>query len=81
MAKRKKIKGNVLAEGEVTGHAHRANVSVFDAGNGIREFDSAATITHEEHKQIEVPKPKGKWQTGIVQEFDYATQERVNVAD
>lgn len=58
--KLKKVEGNVLALGEATGHHHRANgsnVAVFENETGQRylEAPEGATITHEEHKPVEVP--------------------------
>lgn len=70
--KRKLIQGNILAEGEVTGHAHRVDVPVYHGRAGTRDFDGAATVTHEEHKHIRLP--KNKWASGQVVELDPLTR-------
>jgi len=76
---KKVVKGNVLAEGETTGHAHRVQVKVMERIDGLREFDGATTITHEEHKPITLPEKK--WVSGIVQEYDYLAEMSRNVRD
>lgn len=84
--KKKKLERPVLAEGEITGHAHvlDSNVDVYDIGNGLREFQSIKSITvrHEEHAPIDVPpSPTGDYTSGIVQEFDPFAEEARNVQD
>ena len=76
--KRKRVE-NVLAYGEVTGHAHRVTVDVYENEDGTREFDTATTITHEEHKEITIP--DGKWISGIVNEYDYLKDMERKVVD
>jgi len=80
---KKKIKGSVLAEGEMTGHAHRLPliVDVFEREDGIREFctEKKAKLVHEEHKVIEIP--PGEYESGIVVEVDPFTEEIRRVAD
>jgi len=49
-----------LAEGEVTGHVHRAigeGVKVFNKDGDVRLLDApnGCTITHEEHKSYSLP--------------------------
>lgn len=68
---RKKCEENVLAYGEVTGHAHRLveNVTVFEGPNNTREFEGSATIRHEEHGPISLP--TGEWSSGQVLETDH----------
>jgi len=68
MKKRKSV-GNILADGEQTGHVHRVTVAVMEREDGVREFDGATTITHEEHKPITIPKKR--WASDIVREHDY----------
>ncbi|MDB6066900.1 MAG: hypothetical protein JWR26_3108 [Pedosphaera sp.] len=52
----------VLAEGEATGHAHRlqdpASGHVFSAGGNLylEVIAESATIIHEEHKPVTVPR-------------------------
>ena len=69
MKRRKKIAGNVLAKGEMTGHAHRVSVDVYAGPEGLREFEGATTVTHEEHTPITLP--DGAWVSGQIQEFDH----------
>lgn len=76
---RKKIEGQILASGEHTNHHHRATVDVFEGLNGTREFDGATTITHEEHRAIEIP--EGKWASAQVREFDYLSKISRTVRD
>jgi len=63
----KKSDDNVLAYGEVTGHAHRVDAEVYEYPNGVREFEGATTITHEEHAAITLPDKK--WNSAQVMEF------------
>lgn len=69
-----KIRPPVLAEGEVTGHAHRlqantrAQVGVTAGGAMyLTVEDEAATILHEEHGPITVP--KGIYEVRIQREY------------
>jgi len=78
MAK-KLIKGGILAEGEITGHAHRVKVQVMEREDGVREFEGATTITHEEHKPITLP--QRKWNSAQVTEVDHLTNITRAVAD
>lgn len=80
----KKVEGNVLAMGEFTGHHHRANgsdVAVYETETGQRylEAPNGATITHEEHKAIEVP--AGNFDMRIVTEVDPMSDELRAVRD
>jgi hypothetical protein len=85
--KKKKLDRPILAEGEITGHAHvleTPGVDVFDIGDGMREFQAmkSVTIVHEEHAPIECPpSPTGDYVSGIVQEFDVFAEEARNVQD
>ena len=80
MTKKRKSFGKVLADGEMTGHAHRVTVDVYEgAAPETREFDGATTVTHEEHKPITLP--DGEWVSGQVQEFDYLEQALRTVRD
>jgi hypothetical protein len=76
MAKRKKIKGNVLADGEVTGHRHvaeGAGTAVFEVAENERELiaPKGATIKHEEHGAVKVD---GDRRVGQVLEYDPLTE-------
>lgn len=72
-----------LAEGEVTGHAHRCvgdAVKVFDMDDGTRELQSnGCEVTHEEHKTVVLP--AGKFTTFIATERDHAAEEAREVKD
>jgi len=71
----------ILAEGEVTGHAHRVpigeNIEVHEDFFAVKE--GSATVTHEEHGAIELP--PGDYSVGIVRETDHLRDEVRNVAD
>jgi len=58
-----------LAEGEMTGHAHRVKVAVMEREDGIRVFDGATDVTHEEHGGITLP--KRRWNSDVVREYDH----------
>ncbi len=83
MDKLEKRKDGVLADGEVTGHAHTAigeNVEVY--GNDIKRMllaPKGCHVTHQEHKQIDLP--AGKYVTDRVAQYDYDTEERKVVRD
>ncbi len=78
-----KKRGYILAEGEVTGHAHVINdldTEVFEKdGVMFIRTSNIATITHEEHKPITLE--AGIWQVGIVKEYDPFTEEINQVRD
>jgi len=77
--KLKKNKDRALAYGEVTGHMHRADVDVYEREDGLREFQGPSKITHEEHKQIQVPVKE--FVSDQVVEFDYLSQMERKVVD
>lgn len=89
MAKRKKetkrevVKGGILAEGEVTGHAHRLGdeVTVFKDGDNLRTFDlkKETPLKHEEHGEVVIG--PGKWASGQAQEYDYFEEQVRKIAD
>lgn len=62
-----------LAEGEVTGHSHRiadGQAELYEQ-NGtlyLRVLSKKATLTHEEHNDIQVP--KGNWMVRIQREYE-----------
>ena len=78
----KKLKRAVLAEGEVTGHAHvvDAPIEVIEREDQAREFalTEPATVTHEEHGPIVLP--ADEYVSDIVRETDPFEGER-RVAD
>lgn len=75
--------GAVLAEGELTGHAHRVKQSgtllrAID-GTVYLKLDAPADLTHEEHKTIHlVP---AIYEVKRVQEYDYLAMQARTVAD
>lgn len=81
--KGKQRKSGVLAEGEVTGHAHRvedlASAEVLEIENGLylRVGEEGVRIVHEEHAPIELA--PGNYEVEIQRE--YSPAEIRNVAD
>jgi hypothetical protein len=73
----------VLAEGEITGHAHRiedpASAHVFSVGAGLylEVLAETATIVHEEHGPVTLP--RGGYEVRIQRE--YSPQEIRRVVD
>lgn len=75
----------VLAEGEVTGHAHRiakkSNAKLFltpMVALFIRVAEPCE-IEHEEHESIILP--MGDWSVNVQREYDWFSNEIRNVAD
>ena len=70
--KGKKLKHLTLAEGEVTGHAHRitqGEAELYEE-NGVLYLhveSESALLTHEEHKEIALP--KGDYEITIQREY------------
>lgn len=62
----------VLAEGEVTGHAHRIDemgaIWGFDDKRYLEVQEGLAMLTHEEHKALEIG--KGTYEIVIQREYD-----------
>ena len=86
MAKKKivKLDHNILAKGEATGHAHRANGAVLEQEEDIFRAICAEgmTVTHEEHAvQVIPPSPTGSYRIGQVQVQDHLSDMQRNVAD
>ncbi len=79
----KRLQKPILAEGEVTGHAHQidAAVDVFEADDGTRVFANSVPVTvkHEEHGAVEVP--AGSHVSGKVVEYDHFAEESKQVPD
>lgn len=78
---KKKCIDKILAKGEVTGHSHKLlHSDVYeDEGDKTFTIDSTDTLVHEEHKDIVIP--KGKYISGIVQEYDHFLEESKKVID
>lgn len=81
----KKLNHLILAEGEVTGHAHRASSGTLYDNGGVLLLDPAedTKVTHEEHHATPAIAEviKGRVRVEIVQEYNHAEEEAVNVAD
>lgn len=81
----KKDKSKTLAEGEVTGHAHRISkgrADIYKTLAGLiflKVLSDFATISHEEHEDINLP--MGDYSVIIQREFDWYTEEVRRVAD
>lgn len=88
------VRGYVLAEGEVTGHAHRianridlaeksvGGVQMFQSPDGtlyLSVTEAPVELEHEEHSTITVA--PGNYEIGIVREIDPFEVEVHNVAD
>lgn len=84
----KKLKTNVIQEGEATGHAHRLtgvigqDFQLFD-DNGVKRLKMFADVpvTHEEHKPVNPFQIGTDFEIGIVQEFDHEANEKRQVVD
>lgn len=85
----------ILAAGEVTGHHHRLKVNLNDQEGdstviseqpikvdmdlGIFELMEKAILVHEEHKPIDLE--PGLYRFGIINEYDYESQQARRVWD
>lgn len=80
----RKLPHTTVAEGEVTGHAHRA------VGDGVALYETApdtlwlsapsgADVVHEEHRTITLP--AGEYDRLIVREYDHFAEESRAVVD
>ena len=77
-----KRKDKNLAEGEVTGHAHRCTgqVAVYGEGdNRLLDAPTGTQVTHEEHKTIELP--PGRYHIHKAVEYDHAAEEARAIRD
>ena len=80
----KKQKHLILAEGEFSGHNHRivsgqAELLLSNNVLFLKVISETALLKHQEHKPIEIP--QGKYQIGIVREWDYEEEESRSVQD
>ena len=79
----KKLAKPVLAEGELTGHAHviDAPVDVFVCEDSTRTFVATAPVVvrHEEHKEVVIP--AGEYISDRVRECDHFAEEARKVRD
>ncbi len=84
----KQLKHVTLAEGEVTGHSHRAVGGVLceeeGTGNLVLDRNGGATIQHEEHQHFALPAApefNDLFDVRKVQEFDHAAEAARSVVD
>jgi hypothetical protein len=73
----KKVGDNVLARGETTGHSHRmmgGEVYRTPSNQTLVLVRDEASLVHEEHKQIEVP--KGIYRVIQQREYDPRAEQR-----
>lgn len=75
----REIKTRTLAEGETTGHAHRVMVAVMEREDGVRVFNGATVVTHEEHNAITLI--DGQWASDRKLETDHLTKMTRRVQD
>ena len=91
----KKTSGNVLAEGESTGHFHSlcSKEQAFgryekvqgltyykdEKGNSYVHVEQELDLLHQEHNKISVA--PGIYEIGIVREYDHFAEEARNVVD
>lgn len=80
---KKKLDRPVLAEGEMTGHAHLLDgpVEVWEVDGLLREFSltEPTSLTHQEHKTITLP--ARELMSGRALEFDHFAEEARTVQD
>ena len=72
-------KRGILATGEATGHAHSVDAEVQTLDGGVREFEGASEVVHEEHHRIALPAKKLR--SAQVVEFDPISQVERTVSD
>lgn len=79
----KKLDHKILAEGEATGHAHRATAKTSalydDGGTLVLKAPRGTKVVHEEHGTQTLP--AGDYVISHVQEFDPFAEEIRNVRD
>ncbi len=79
----KKLDHLILAEGEVTGHAHRVtgDAVLMEAIDGLllEVFGKGATVTHEEHGHLTLA--PGTYKVGKIREYDHFAEEAREVRD
>ena len=74
----------ILAEGEVTGHAHAisdiAGIKFIEKdGMFYLQNKNSVKVKHEEHKHVTIP--PGIWKVRKVREYDHFAEEARAVAD
>lgn len=78
----KKLYHLILAQGEVTGHAHRisqgqAELYEKDGILYLKVLSPTALLTHEEHHQVSIP--HGNWLVRIQREYDSLERAKTNI--
>ena len=79
--KAKKVKGNILVRGEVTGHAHRLTdpgaFQILETPEFlfVEVTENEVQIVHEEHDPITLP--KGKYKVWVQREYTPEAVRRV----
>ena len=76
----KKVKGNILVRGEVTGHAHRLDTpgafQILETPDALYvEITQETNIVHEEHDPITLQ--KGKYKVWVQREYTPESVRRV----
>lgn len=80
-----KLEGNIVHEGEHTGHAHRlfdGKFQLFEEPKTKERWLRVITpvdFRHEEHHARTIP--PGDYRIGIIQQWDYETEESKRVVD
>lgn len=79
-----KLNHLTLAVGEATGHHHtitegEAELYEKEGTLFLKVLSKKATLTHQEHKQIEIP--TGEYEIAIVKEYDHFGEEARQVRD
>ena len=82
--KGKKLNHLTLATGESTGHHHTitegdAELYEHEGTLFLKVKSENATLTHQEHKEVIIP--KGDYKIDIVQEYDHFKEEAKRVQD
>ena len=82
--KGEKLSHQILARGEVTGHAHRVSegdVELYEQDGVLylRVNSGTATVTHEEHMPVVLP--QGDFIIRRVREYDHFEEEARSVQD
>lgn len=72
-------KSKILAEGELTGHAHRTIAEDSFVENNVLAAPKGTTVKHEEHNPIKLP--PGEYDISIVREYDHFAEEARQVID
>ena len=76
-------RGLVLAEGEITGHAHTITddgCELINAnGKTYLSVEKEVTLNHEEHNAVKIP--PGKYEVRIAREYDHFEEETRKVID